>query len=170
MAAHRIVGTIYCLFCISFCNEYSIQFRKPNQIKWLDPRFLEEFIWAQSLWPSSYCSFIYGLCKSMCRMYGRLAYAEEYLRRQVYCRVSYCVKNNNNNNNNNNVQAYSCRETGTSLQSWGHNWGHRLKPVKHHGTIVTRGSRGALNWTPIYIFFSLGFTELASQYWIWRNS
>ena len=48
MACHGIVGTIYCLFCIGFCYGHSIQFRKPNQIKWLDPSFLEDFIWAQS--------------------------------------------------------------------------------------------------------------------------
>ena len=30
-------------------------------MKWLDPSILEDFIWAQSLWPSSYSSFIYNL-------------------------------------------------------------------------------------------------------------
>jgi len=29
-------------------------------MKWLDPSFLEDFIWAQSLRPSSYSSFIYA--------------------------------------------------------------------------------------------------------------
>ena len=29
-------------------------------MKWLDTSFLEDFIWAQSQWPFSYSSFIYG--------------------------------------------------------------------------------------------------------------
>ena len=41
MAIHGIVGTIHCSFCIGFCNGNLIQFRKPNQMKWLDPSFLE---------------------------------------------------------------------------------------------------------------------------------
>ena len=67
-----IVGTIYCLFCIGFCNWDSIQFWKPNQMEWLEPSFLEDFIPLRSvkapdctlmvieysLWPSSCSSFI----------------------------------------------------------------------------------------------------------------
>ena len=41
MASHGIVGTIS---CIGFCNGYSIQFRKPNQMKWVDHSFLKDFI------------------------------------------------------------------------------------------------------------------------------
>ena len=63
MATHGIVGTIYNLFCLGFCIGDSIWFRKPNQMKWLDPSFLEDFIWAHSPWPSSYSSFIYGACR-----------------------------------------------------------------------------------------------------------
>ena len=34
------------------------KFGRPNQLKWLGPSFLKDFIWAASQWPSSY-SFFY---------------------------------------------------------------------------------------------------------------
>ena len=53
MTTLSIVGTINCLFCVCFYNGDSISFREPNQMKWLYPRFLEDFIWPQSVWSSS---------------------------------------------------------------------------------------------------------------------
>ena len=47
MATQRIVGTMYCLFYIGFCNGDSIYFGKLNKMKWLDPCFLDDFIWAK---------------------------------------------------------------------------------------------------------------------------
>ena len=44
MAAHGIVGTIICLFCIGFYNEDFIQFGKPNQMNWLGARSLKHFM------------------------------------------------------------------------------------------------------------------------------
>ena len=55
MAILNIVGTIYSLFYIDFCYGFG----KPNQMKWLGPSFLEDFIWAQSQWIASYSDFIY---------------------------------------------------------------------------------------------------------------
>ena len=59
-AADGIIGTFPFVYSLIFRTYTISKFERLNQIKWLGPNFLEDFIWTPSQWPSLYFSFIYG--------------------------------------------------------------------------------------------------------------
>ena len=44
----------------------------------------------------------------------------------------------------------SCQRAWRLSASWASNWGPHWSPWDHHSTIVVRGFRGALNWSPLH--------------------
>ena len=99
-------------------------------MKWLDPSFLEDFIWAQSLWPSSFSYFIYG--------FNHRLRPKTIARQNIASTINTFIQTVETTPTRYTADRKTLDIMGAQLKP-----PPLLKPHVHHSTIVLGG---ALNW------------------------